>query len=145
MINGKRYTVINTDAGIKGNVSAWGFWIRSEEVRVVRCKRFKVHIQKDTTKAEIAAILNALSYVAKSYYLRTADKFVVNTDSQNAVQLLTLNRLDKYPELKKVYRNLKKKIRKPINFKWVKGHSNGDSPRQWVNNYIDELIRKQYK
>lgn len=145
MINGERYTVINTDAGIKGRVSAWGFWIRSEDVRVVRCNKFKVHIPKDTTKAEISAILNALSYVVKSYYLRTADKFVVNTDSKNAVELLTLNRLDKYPELKKVYRGLKKKIRKPINFKWVPGHSNGDSPRKWVNNYIDEMIRKHYK
>lgn len=144
MINGERYTVINTDAGIKGKISAWGFWIRSEDVRVVRCQKFKIHIPKDTTKAEISAILNALSYVAKSDYLRTADKFVVNTDSKNAVELLTLNRLDKYPELKKVYRNLKKKIRKPINFKWVPGHSNGDSPRKWVNNYIDEMIRQHY-
>ena len=112
---------------------------------MVRCAKFKVHIQKDTTKAEISAILNALSYVCKSHYLRTADKFVVNTDSQNAVDLLTLERLDKYPELKKVYRNIKKKIRKPITFKWVPGHSNGDSPRKWVNNYIDDMIRKHYK
>jgi ribonuclease HI len=65
MLNGKRYTVINTDAGIKGNVSAWGFWIRSENVRIIRCKKFKVHIDKDSDKAEISAILNALHMFAK--------------------------------------------------------------------------------
>jgi len=145
MIKGKRFTVVNTDAGIKGNVSAWGFWIRSEEVRHVRCGKFKVHIEKDTTKAEISAILNALMFVCKDEYLKAADVFVVNTDSQSAVSLLTNNELDKYPELKEVFEEIKAIIGKPIWFKWVKGHSNGDSPRKWVNNYIDKMIRKHYK
>jgi ribonuclease HI len=145
MIKGKRFTVINTDAGIKGNVSAWGFWIRSEEVRHVRCGKFRVHIEKDTTKAEIAAILNALMFVCKDKYLRAADVFVVNTDNQCAVKMLSSNDLSKYPELDEVFTKVKQTITKPIWFKWVKGHSNGDSPRKWVNNYIDKMIRQHYK
>jgi len=145
MINGERHTVINTDAGIKGDISAWGFWIRSEHVRVVRCGKFKTHIQNNIDKAEISAILNALIYVCKNEYLRTADVFVVNTDSKNAVKLLTENNIGKYPDLDEVFTKIKQTIDKPIWFKWVKGHSNGNSPRKWINNYIDRMIRKHYK
>jgi ribonuclease HI len=145
MIKGKRFTVINTDAGIKGKVSAWAFWIRSEEVRHVKCGKFKVHIEKDTTKAEISAILNALMFVCKDEYLKAADVFVVNSDCQSAVSLLSNNKLEKYPELEEVFSKIKTILNKPICFKWVKGHSKGDSPRKWVNNYIDKLIRKHYK
>jgi ribonuclease HI len=145
MIKGKRFTVINTDAGIKGNVSAWGFWIRSEDVRVIKCNKFKIHIETDSDKAELSAIINALVYVCKNEYLRTADVFVVNTDSKNAVNAFTNNNLSKYPELEEAFIKIKEVIKTPIWFKWVKGHSNGDSPRKWVNNYIDRMIRKQYK
>lgn len=143
MIGGKRYTVVNTDAGIKGNVAAWAFWIRSDECKYVHSAKFKIAVTS-STEAELAAIVNALHFVSNDEYLRGADYIIVNCDNKGAIDMLNAGGCAKYPHLNVEYQKIKKIIGKPIKFKWVKGHSSGDS-RKWVNNFIDKKIREHYK
>lgn len=143
MLKGKRYTTVNTDAGLKNGIAVYGYWIRSENVRKIGANQFK-HSKKDSNEAELAAILTALIVVYKDDYLNSADRFVINSDSKNALRILRENNITKdsiyYEEWNKIRPMLKDKVK----FKWVKGHSKGKTAREWVNNFIDRNIRKYY-
>jgi ribonuclease HI len=143
MLKGKRFTTINTDAGIKKSIAAYSYWIRSEEVVLVNSDRFKLP-KKDSTEAELAAMLVALRIVARNEYLRAADVIVVNCDSKGALEILRDNKITKDSIYYEEWQNIRSLIKAPIYYKWVKGHSKGKTPREWVNNFIDKQIRKHY-
>lgn len=143
MLKGKRYTTINTDAGLRKGIAVYGYWIRSENVRKIAANQFK-YPKKDSNEAELAAILTALVVVSKNPYLSSADRFVINSDSKNALRILEKNLITKdsiyYEEWQKIRPMLDKKVK----YKWVKGHSKGKTAREWVNNFIDRHIRNYY-
>lgn len=143
MLKGKRYTTINTDAGLKMGIAVYGYWIRSENTRKIGANQFK-YPKRDSNEAELAAILTALVVVFKDPYLSSADRFVINSDSKNALRILQKNLITKdsiyYEEWQKIRPMLDKKVK----YRWVKGHSKGKTAREWVNNFIDRHIRNYY-
>src|SRR5688572_1572205 len=106
MIKGKRFTTINTDAGIKGEIQGYAYWIRSEQVRLVGDGVFK-YKKKDSNDAELAAILIALDIVSRDEYLRSADVIVVNCDNKSALDKLRNNTISS----ESVYYNVWNKIK----------------------------------
>jgi ribonuclease HI len=144
MKKGKRFTTINTDAGIKGDISAYGYWIRSEHIKIFRTGKFQ-QPKTGSTDAELACLLIAMIIVARDEYLRSADIIVVNSDSKGALQILRNSRIDPISPYFKAWQEIRQTLKKPIYYKWVKGHSKGNTPREWVNNHIDKKIREHYK
>lgn len=144
MIKNKRYTTVNTDAGMKRNgAAAFAFWIRSENVVLKGAKSFKTPM-KNSNEAELAGILNALHIVAEDEYLRTADVIVVNCDNTQALRVLETNQINGYNKYKDFYKEIKSKISCPIQYRHVKGHSKGKTPREFVNNWCDKELKKHY-
>lgn len=143
-LNGKRFTTVNTDAGLKNDgKGAYAYWIRSNDVLVKGAGSLKGEI-KNSNEAELAAILNALSIVANNEYLRTADIIVVNCDNKQALKTLRENQINGYAKYVEFYKELKKKLSAPIFYKHVKGHSKGRTSREWVNNWCDKNLKKHY-
>lgn len=142
MLKGKRYTTVNTDAGFKEGIAVYGYWIRSNNVRKIGSNRFKTP-KTDPNDAELAAILTALLVVINDPYLASADQVVVNSDSKNAIRALSKNMIEEDSVYYEEWQNIRSKLKK-IHFKWVKGHSKGNTAREWVNNFIDKDIRKHY-
>ncbi len=142
MLGNTRFTTINTDAGVKEGKAAIAYWIRSEFVWLTGSQELK-RTDLNSTEAEMSAIVIALTKVTQDEYLRTADRLVINSDSKGALSWL---KHDTAPTLYKDYLDKIYKIipKSKIRFKWVKGHSRGNS-RKWVNNWCDKEVRKQYK
>ena len=147
MFRGKRYTTVNTDAGVKNGIAVYGYWIRSEKQRVIISNQFKLP-KKDANEAELAAILTALIVVVKDKYLGTANVIVVNTDSKYAISMLKKNKISKESTYYEEWNNIRSHFKKhhiKFTIRWVKGHSKGETAREWINNFIDKHIRIHYK
>ena len=54
------------------------------------------------------------------------------------------NKFEKYPELKKTFKNIMSKLKCKVSFRHVKGHTNPDKPRNKANNFCDRNVRKHY-
>lgn len=141
--DGKRFTTVNTDAGLKAGKAAYAYWIRSERIIKKGSGAIKGEM-KSSNEAELVAILNALTVVANDEYLRTADIIVVNCDNKQALKVLRENQINGYAKYAEFYKELLKKIKSPIYYKHVKGHTKGKSPREWVNNWCDKSLKKHY-
>ena len=87
MHKGKLFTTITTDAGIKDNVAAYCFYIRTDGKTYSRSDRFK-YKKKDFTHAELCAILNAMHAVVNDSWFNKCDILVINTDSTGALSVL---------------------------------------------------------
>lgn len=148
MINGKRYTTINTDAGVKNKQGAFAYWIRSENCLLKGSGKLQ---STDSNEAELEAILLALVKTCTNEYLNTADIIVVNCDNINAIKKINSKNIEiKFNEfLTNINTKYSTNIKNKINFnkvyaKHVKGHSNKKTSRNWVNNYLDKELKKHY-
>lgn len=134
-------TTINTDAGVKNNVGAIAYWIRSSTCRTIGSMKLKSE-NPDSTFAEIAGIITALLVVIQNPKLH-ADYFVVNCDSKEALRKVRTGDL---PEIfieyhKRIFNIID--INK-VTFRWVKGHSSMNTARNYINNWCDQEVRKHY-
>lgn len=148
MIGGKKYVTINTDAGIHpSGKGAYAFWIKMDERTVKRSGVLK-EIPIDSGQAEMMCIINAIHIAKKHREFFTSDVVVINTDSLAAIHAFTNqphNVKQKYKTLRWAYIELTRGLKQDITFKHVKGHSKGDSPREYINNWCDKEVRKIYK
>lgn len=142
MINGKKYITVNTDAGLKGDIGAYAFYIRDDDRTRTGSGKFK-KTPENSTDAEIMAIINALHFLIDKYDFTGVDEIVVNTDCTAAIHHLKTGSLK--PNLSSIYVEIKNKITCKLKFKHVKGHTSGKKPRNWVNNWCDSAVRKHYK
>jgi ribonuclease HI len=146
---------INTDASWCRHTKrgSWAFWISSD---VGRFKKSGVLKEKcnGNIQAEIMAVVNALHYCRTHKKLKVATKIIVNTDCKTAINIAeNPNGLKKnsQKELRSLRGWIQKYIGKfrgrkcEVEFRWVKGHSDGESARSYVNNYIDKEARKKLR
>lgn len=145
-----RFT-INTDASHyydHGGIAAWACWIKSEHYLVKDAGLFPEGVPNSSV-AELLAVEQALILLDKLIdvepYLQhhvEHGKILVyfNTDSLFTVQ--ALNGTIK----KKVYSDIITRVnaladRYEINPRHVKGHTKGNTAREWVNNWCDKQAR----
>lgn len=144
MLNGTRYTTINTDAGVKNGISAIAYWIRSENSWLTGSKKLK-DVNLDSTEAELKGIVNAMYLLTlpSNEFFANADRIVINCDNQGAIHKLKRNDVykDVIPILTKIYTIIP---RSKFKFKWVKGHSKRKGSKYWVNNWCDKELKKHY-
>lgn len=147
---------INTDASYHPvfKVGAYAFWIVCEGVRMTQSGPLKT--VKDSHDAEIMAIANGLYALWKSDY-KDVKFIVLNTDCTHAIEAIrdknkryyknseaTIKKCHKIIEdLKKKYNPGPRKFRnKPfISWRYVKAHSEGETARLWVNNWLDRAAK----
>lgn len=143
MYNGKRYITINTDASLchRSNVGAWACHIVFDGFRIRKSGVFK-KCPGDSTHAEAMAIGNALYYLIKcAKQVVPPDTIVINCDNKG-VKNYILNRIEaaKVFDLLKTVKDIYQQPK--ISFRHVKGHSKGDTPRKYLNNWCDEQAGK---
>lgn len=142
MLKGKRYTTVNTDAGVRNGVSAVAYWVKTDGHTYKGSKKLK---QKnlDSNHAELRGILIGLTIVAQTSRFRSADVIVVNCDNINALNWLK-NRT--YPkEYQPIIEAIEEQVPfSKVKFKHVKGHVKEGAAKHFVNNWCDKEARKHY-
>lgn len=147
---------INTDAAYHHEleIGTFAFWIASDAGKITKSGVLKGTV-KDPDEAEIKAIINALFVVCKQRQKKwkAFDKIVFNTDSMNAIHVLTYDKgeIAKYrlqglaPLRKKFYAILHSSplFRAKLKFIHVKAHVSTDSNRRWVNQWCDDEAKKR--
>ena len=144
---------INTDASFSPNhnIGGYAFWAVSNAFKITKSGAFKKTVT-DPTDGEIKCIINALMTVLHG--CEGITKVIVNTDSMNAIHILTN---DKAAQKKYIrggvnagnkYRGSYNKVlneakSKPvIEFRHVRAHTGVDNARSWVNEWCDTAAKK---
>lgn len=143
---------INTDASYHSihRVGAFAFWIVCNRGRVLNCGALKNEIKgakTGATEAEVQSIINAI-YTLKKQQWDNITKVIINTDSTNAIAILTKN----IPEIQKwklqwggplrdVYNKIKVNLPE-IEFRHIKAHKTTDTAKSWVNDWCDKKAKE---
>jgi len=144
---------LNCDASFSNRYSmgTYAFWIVSNLGRITGSGPLRNRCN-DSTEAEIKCILNALTMITMNFDLMVHVKAIyVNTDSLNAIHLLSGDEkaikkfhLKKYNHIASKYNTIKKKLKgKDIYFSHVKAHSDIDTKRSWVNDWLDKAAKEE--
>jgi ribonuclease HI len=151
---------INTDASfdVNSKFGGYAFWITCDTFREKKSMWFK-ETCLDSDDSEARSILNALHYtISKDIKI---SKIIVNTDSLNAIAILTNDKrhIDKYlngkkkkrrkhwSSLRRVLNDLRKVAEAKggnmnIEFRHVKAHSEVKDARSFVNEWCDLEAKK---
>lgn len=149
---------INTDASYHPHfkVGAYAFWVVSDEFKIKKANVFKEPDMKSSDEAEICCILNSLWLTLRQS--NDISRIVINTDSQNAIFVFEHNRemsrryrLGKYKKYRQKYNDICRKYRKrsgvdiknSIQFRHIKSHEHTDTPRNYVNDWLDKRAKEQ--
>lgn len=144
MINGKRYCTINTDASYHEGNAGIAVWIVMDPVDGVEgskpIRKFSQEKRQaaDCNTAEILAFDHALALLIEDNY--TTDVLVWNTDSQTGMDaFMQPDRQPKYKALGIKLRTDAAKIAPKFYAKKVKGHTNINKARNYVNGQLDRM------
>jgi ribonuclease HI len=143
---------INTDASFSKyhKMGGYAFWAVSNTFKITKSGAFKAKCT-DSTDCEIKCIINALMTVLHG--CAGVTRVIVNTDSMNAIHILTNDRDAQKRWCRGVKINGKyraayhkvlsgAKSRAVIEFRHVKAHTGEDSARSWVNEWCDTEAKK---
>lgn len=141
---------INTDASHepKTGTAAWAAWIRSSHYLIKEAAVFD-EPQPNSSVAELLAIEQALILLdnlinehefLQYYHERKAIVLYINTDSMWTIHAMRgiVKRSKHVKEARRVKSLADQFVIVP---RHVKGHSDGDTPRSWVNNWCDRAAR----
>jgi ribonuclease HI len=143
---------ITTDASFNPHhkVGGYAFWAVSNTFRITKSGVFKKPC-RNPTDAEIKCIINALMVVLHG--CEGVTKVIVNTDSMNAIHVLThdIKAQNKFMggvrphnhyrlSYHKVLDTAKSKA--VIEFRHVKAHTENTDARSWVNDWCDKEAKK---
>lgn len=143
---------INTDASFNRDhrVGGYAFWAVSNAFRITKSGSFRAKCT-DSTDCEIKCIINALMTVLHG--CQGVTKVIVNTDSMNAIHILTNDKPSQIRWAGGVKKNSKYRVayhkvlhgaksRPVIEFRHVKAHSDNTDARSWVNDWCDREAKK---
>jgi ribonuclease HI len=148
---------INTDASFHPThkVGGFAFWIVYQGIRTIQSGPLKS--VNNSHDAEVQAIANGLYAVLKSKHDKV-ERIIINTDCKHAIYCIQdkdkkfYNGADEaikmchllIEKLRKRYRpvQVKGKRMRFIEMRYVKAHSEGETARLWVNNYLDREAKR---
>jgi len=136
------YITINTDAAIDANgVGYYAYWIKGDNHIEKKAGQLKTK-PRDSTEAEMMAIVNALHAAIKNREFFKTDIVVFNTDSTGAIHAFEhrKNINTKYSGVRQEFDRTTSSLKQTIKFKHVKGHTKGNTPREHINNWCDEAM-----
>jgi len=145
---------INTDASFdsKFKVGAYAFWAVSNNFKITRSGVFKTKCYSPDD-AESRCLINALALIIKNH--PQTSKIIVNSDSLNAIAILTedrahIKRYMKHREknfvhIQKAFSKIFHKKSTSIEFRHVKAHTTVSDSRTYVNDWCDKEAKSQLK
>lgn len=134
------------DTGAAG----YSFWIACERGKDGKHGAIKAQV-KDSTEAEMMALLNGLHYAHKEIFVMPGDVVLLQSDCKNALEILENFETHKRPEIDKLlkfFAHLIKTSEIKVRFKHVKGHTSAATnkgARYAVNRICDKQAKKQMK
>jgi ribonuclease HI len=133
---------------------SYAFYIKSDKGTISRDGMLRGDT-KHALVAEIKAIYNAVYHlIFKSGWMEEVSVIYVNTDCMNAIHLLTKDKknIEKYNlkhhkeqmRICNLFSNMMRDHAKgiKINFYHVKAHQHTDTPRNYVNDQLDQKAKK---
>ena len=147
---------INTDASFHLNLKygAYAFWAICNDFKITKSGVFRNKC-RNPDDAEAKCIINALKVVLLVH--KGITKVIVNTDSLNAIALITDNRehVKKYiGNNQKMWKYLRTaynvilhdyKTNVQVEFRHVKAHSGINDKRSYVNEWCDSEAKRQLR
>ena len=144
---------INTDAAYHSShkVGAFAFWIKCDLGKLAMSGALKEKMEtgwQAPTEAEIKCILNAIAALKSTGWIGIG-KIIINTDSLNAIHILTKDQkaIQKYllkwgGKFRGQFQQMTAKFPCAIEFRHVPAHKNTDTPRAWVNEWCDQKAKE---
>lgn len=144
---------INTDASFHPQLKhgAYAFWAVCNDFKITKSGVFKSKCFSPDD-AEAKCIINALTVILKAHTGIT--KIIVNTDSLNAIAILTkdIYHLKKYRVSVKMYAHIRQQYhlvlsskKCSVEFRHVKAHSGTGDKRSYVNEWCDKEAKRQLR
>ena len=147
---------INTDASFHPNLKygAYAFWAICNDFKITKSGVFRNKC-RNPDDAEAKCIINALKVVFSAH--KGITKVIFNTDSLNAIALITDNRehVKKYiGNNQKMWKYLRTaynvilhnyKTNVQVEFRHVKAHSGINDKRSYVNEWCDSEAKRQLR
>ena len=130
-------TVI-TDASFcdKTKTAGWAAWIVMDGIRHKRYGAFKNKVERSDL-AELYAGWNGIFLARKL----GATNVLLQTDCEAAIQMLSGGVSDRQKRYMKRLRKKKFLDMSGVTFRHVKGHTDVDDPRSYVNRWCDEMAK----
>ena len=145
---------INTDASFHSGLKygAFAFWAICDDFKITKSGVFRSKCI-DSNDAEARCIINALRVVVLAH--KGITRIIVNTDSLNAIALITNDKihLDRYigkgrsrwKHILKAYHETIKGRSLKIEFRHVRAHSGVKDARSYVNEWCDLEAKRQLR
>lgn len=140
---------IIADASFCNETSAcgWGFAIISDRGRYTSGGSSK-YVVGTSTEAEISALVDAILVAYERDLLQKGDHLILQTDCQGAIDAI-LGIASKKNRLSEYGKKLAERVRILLDsltlhkyeLRHVPGHTNGSTPRTFVNNKVDSIAR----
>ena len=141
-----RVTII-TDAGFcpQLEVGGYGYWIASERGKKYGGGRIKVDPIINSIAAEMMGMVNGLYVALRESLVLTGDEVLIQCDCIPALQAFQNMRKNITEQELWVVAKMQEVIKDQnllVNYRHVKGHTSGNQPRLYVNNFCDEKATK---
>lgn len=128
------------------HVAGYGFWIASDRGKQGGSGAMRNTVVNNNA-AEMMALINGLHHACKTGLVQACDAVLLQTDCQAAIHALvnaeTRKHISKTElELVAYFKELQDRVGFNVEFRHVKGHTDGKQPRLFINNKCDEFARK---
>lgn len=139
-----RVTII-TDASWCDMTQAggYGYWVACERGRERGGAAFRVR-PSSSLIAEMMAMVNGLCQAVRSGLVMAGDRVLIQTDCQAAIDIFSGKTDPHNREELQVLTHMKRALKSSslvVEYRHVKGHTAGNTPRTYVNNYCDHQAR----
>lgn len=129
------------------HAAGYGFWIACDRGKRGGSGAVKTRVANNIA-AEMIALVNGLYTACRYGLVAKHDEVLLQTDCLAAIDAFAGNRgriSQEEIELVQYLERLKTEQKLTIQFRHVKGHTDGSTPRLYINNMCDELARKSMR
>ncbi len=142
---------VNTDGSFYPDTGRGGyaFWISSNAGTF---KGYgKLRDCPGSIEAELMAIANALHYLRHNEELNSVTKIIINTDCESLINVINNAHRNRTPSMNKIRGSISHYIGKwkgkdsTYEIRHVKAHKKVESPREFVNDWLDKHAKKGAK
>lgn len=130
----------NTKAG------GYGYWIACQRGRKAGGGVIRRRVTSSQS-AEMMAVVNGVWHGLNDGYVLSGDVLLIQTDCLNAIDLFRrgAGRTPEEREVIQFFHELLDGNALEVSFRHVRGHTNGDTPRTYVNNVCDKTAKKHMR
>jgi ribonuclease HI len=142
---------VNTDGSFYPDTkqAGYAFWITCNNGRYKKWGKLKKC--QTSTEAELMAIANALYFLRHHKDLKDVSKIIINTDCESIINIMKNAHRSRTPIMNKIKGTISKYIGRyegkdsTYEIRHVEAHKGTETPRKYVNNWLDKHAKKGAK